>query len=305
MNTINQTGVDKSIIQEGDLIQLVGPREKSFILTMVAGGEFHTHKGIIQHDDVIGKQWGSLVTSHNGTNFLMLQPALDDITRTVKRTTQIMYPKDIGYILVSMGISPGNHVVEAGTGSGAFTIALANAVGPSGHVTTYEQRHDTQNLAMKNIAKVGFSDRVTFLLRDISEGFTVTNADALFLDVPNPEDYMQFVREALKPGGFFGCILPTANQVIRLLSALKQENFAFVEVSDIARRSYKTNPSRFRPEDRMNAHTGFLIFARPMTIDVVSSKIVTPEKYEARMAQKAKEEAYEAAKAEIDKPIEE
>jgi tRNA (adenine57-N1/adenine58-N1)-methyltransferase len=109
MNTMNQTELDKSIIHEGDLIQLVGPREKTFILTIVAGGEFHTHKGIIRHDDMIGKQWGTLVTSHTGINFLMLQPALDDITRNVKRTTQIMYPKDIGYILVSLGISPGNH----------------------------------------------------------------------------------------------------------------------------------------------------------------------------------------------------
>ena len=175
-----------------------------------------------------------------------------------------MYPKDIGYTLVMMGIGPGLHVLEAGTGSGAYTTALAFAVGPTGHVTTYEKRSETQRLAQKNLERLGLADRVTFKLRDISEGFEEQGVDALFLDLPNPYDYMRQVRNALKPGGFFGCILPTANQIEKLLVALNREYFSFVEVCEILLRYYQVVPDKFRPTDRMVAHTGYLIFARPI-----------------------------------------
>ena len=182
----------------------------------------------------------------------------------MKRATQIMYPKDIGYVLVAMGIGPGTNVLEAGTGSGALTTALAWAVGPQGHVTTYEIRPDTQRLAQKNLERLGLDDRVTFKLKDISEGFDETGVDALFLDVQNSYDYIRQARDALKSGGFFGSILPTTNQVSRLLVALYQYDFAFVDVCEIILRFYKPVPERLRPTDRMVAHTGFLIFGRPM-----------------------------------------
>jgi tRNA (adenine57-N1/adenine58-N1)-methyltransferase len=182
----------------------------------------------------------------------------------MKRATQIMYPKDIGYVLVTMGIGPGTTVLEAGTGSGALTTALAWAVGPQGHVTTYEIRPDTQRLAQKNLERLGLDDRVTFKLKDISEGFDETGVDALFLDVQNSFDYIRQARDALKSGGFFGSILPTTNQVSRLLVALYQYEFAFVDVCEIILRFYKPVPERLRPTDRMVAHTGFLIFGRPM-----------------------------------------
>jgi tRNA (adenine57-N1/adenine58-N1)-methyltransferase catalytic subunit len=113
---------------------------------------------------------------------------------------------------------------------------------------------------------LGLEDRVTFVHRDIGEGFDETGVDALFLDVPNPFDYIPQVRKSLKLGGFFGSILPTTNQVVRLLSALRQNDFAFIEVNEILLRYYKPEPDRFRPTDRMVAHTCFLIFARPMLL---------------------------------------
>ena len=252
--------------QEGDLIELVGLKHKHFIIRLSQGVEFQTHRGVLKHDDMIGLPWGSQIFSHSGSPFFLMQPSLADLLKNTRRNTQILYPKEIGYILVTMGIGPGVHVIEAGTGSGALTTAFAFAVGPQGHVWSYEVREEMTKLAKSNLDKVGLADRVTFVQRNISEGFDETGADALFLDLPNPFDFVVQVRQALKPGGFFGCILPTMNQVILLLTALRLQKFAFIDVCEILLRYYKAEPERFRPVDRMVAHTGFLVFARPVLI---------------------------------------
>lgn len=248
--------------QAGDLVQLVGLRHKSFIFPLIPGGDFQTHRGVLKHDDLIGLPWGSQVFSHLGSAFFLLQPSLADLLLDLKRNTQILYPKDIGFILITMGIGPGQKVLEAGTGSGSMTIALAHAVGPQGRVVSYEQREDIQNLARKNLDRTGLASRVDFKLRDIQEGFDETDADAFFLDVPNPYDYISQVRTALKPGGYFCGIVPTVNQVEILLHALHRNKFAFLEMCEVMLRYYKPEPDRLRPTDRMVAHTGFLIFGR-------------------------------------------
>ena len=248
--------------QAGDLVQLVGLRHKSFIFPLQPGGEFHTHRGILQHDDLIGLSWGTQVFSHLGAPFFLLQPVIADLLLDLKRNTQILYPKDIGFILITMGIGPGKKVLEAGTGSGAMTIALAHAVGTEGQVVSYEQREEMQNLARKNIKRTGLASRVDFKLRDIIEGFDETDADAFFLDVPNPYDYIAQVRLALKPGGYFCSIVPTTNQAEILLRALRRNRFAFIEMCEVMLRYYKPEPDRLRPTDRMVAHTGYLIFGR-------------------------------------------
>lgn len=246
----------------GDLIQLVGLTHKHFIFILKTGEEFHSHRGIVKHDDLIGKPWGSQIFSHTGAPFFLLQPSLADILNDLPRSTQILYPKDIGFIIVQMGISAGQKVLEAGTGSGSMTTALATAVGETGQIISYEQKPDFQTLAKKNLERLGLASRVTFKLGDIADGFDVTDADAFFLDVQNPYDYIPQVRSALKPGGFFCTLVPTFNQVEKVLNVLRKTQFAFVEVCELLLRYYKTNPSRIRPADRMVAHTGFLIFAR-------------------------------------------
>jgi tRNA (adenine57-N1/adenine58-N1)-methyltransferase len=248
--------------QPGDLALLVGLRHKHFIFPLIPGGSFHTHRGILNHDELIGKPWGSQVFSHQGSPFFILQPSLADLLVDLKRSTQIMYPKDIGFILTSMSVGPGQTVLEAGTGSGSMTVALAYAVGPQGHVVTYERRPEFQTLARKNLERLGLDARVDFKLGDIIDGFTETNVDAIFLDVPNPWDYIRQARLALKPGGFFCNLVPTFNQVEKLLYSLRREHFAFIEVCELLMRFYKPEPTRLRPTDRMIAHTGFLIFAR-------------------------------------------
>jgi len=251
-----------AIARDGDLAQLVGLRHKHFIFTLQAGGRFESHRGILQHDDLIGKLWGTQVFSHNGSPFFLLQPSLADLLTELPRTTQIMYPKDIGFILVTVGVGPGHKVMEAGTGSGSMTTALAHAVGASGQVFSYEIKPDVQNLARKNLTRFGLASRVDFKLRDIQQGVDETNADSFFLDVPNPYDYTAQVRAALKPGGFLCCLLPTFNQVEKTLYSLHRENFAFIEVCEIMLRYYQPEPTKLRPTDRMVAHTGFLVFAR-------------------------------------------
>ncbi len=253
--------------EDGSLVQLVGLNHKHFIIRLTTGGVFQTHRGVLKHDDMIGQPYGTQIFSHNGAPFFLLQPALGDLLRGLKRNTQILYPKDIGFIMNTMSIGPGMHVLEAGTGSGALTCAFAYSVGAEGRVTTYEARQEMQDVARKNVRSLGLDDRVVFKLGNAADGFEESAVDALFFDLPNPYDYMAQARAALKPGGFFGCILPTINQVSTLLIALRRERFAFIDVCEVLLRYYKPEPNRMRPTDRMVAHTGFLIFARPVIID--------------------------------------
>src|SRR5258706_7463796 len=159
-----------SIARDGDLAQLVGLRHKHFIIRLQGGAKFESHRGILQHDDLIGKLRGAQVYSHIGSPFFLLQPSLADLLIDLPRNTQILYPKDIGFILVTMGVGPGHKVMEAGTGSGSMTTALAYAVGNEGRVISYEIKPDNQNLAPKNLTPLGLHSGVNFKLRDIQKG---------------------------------------------------------------------------------------------------------------------------------------
>ena len=248
--------------QPNDLIVLISSDKKRFFVRLTSGAVLHTHKGKIAHDDIIGQPLGRTITSHLGHPFLVLPPSIHDLSMNVRRATQIIYPKDIGYILVKMNIVPGTRVIEAGTGSGALTTALARYVSPHGRVYSYEVRADMHQLAAKNLALAGLTDFVDLKLRDIREGFDERDVEAVFLDVRTPWEYLCQAAAALQAGGFFGAIVPTANQVIDLLSGLQAGAWADIEVSEILLRLYKTLPSRLRPEDRLTPHTGYLIFAR-------------------------------------------
>ena len=270
---MNTTLRSHKLAQSGDIALLISAQNKRFLVNLTPDTKLETHRGVLHHNDLINLPWGSRVLSHLGSPFLLLQPSLADILMETRRNTQIMYPKDIGFILVTMGIGPGMNVLEAGTGSGSLTTALAFSTGPSGTVVSYDARPEMQRLAQKNLERVGLSARVSFKLRDIIDGFDEVDMDALFLDVPNPQDYLPQVRAALKPGGFFGSILPTTNQVSLLLVALKREGFGFIDVCEIILRYYKPVPERLRPTDRMVAHTGYLIFARATSEDLMTAEL--------------------------------
>ena len=243
---------------------LVDERRKQFILRLEPGAELQTHRGVLHHDDLIGAAWGSRITTHLGYSFVVLVPTLYDHLLHLRRQSQIIFPKELGYILLHLAVGEGATVIEAGSGSGALTVALAWAVGPAGHVASYDRRKDLQEVARRNVEKFSLEPRVTFRERDIAEGFVERDARALFLDLPDPHLYLPQVRAALRLGSPFGAILPTANQVSALVAALEQNDFARIEICELLLRFYKPVPARLRPTDRMVAHTGYLVFARPV-----------------------------------------
>ena len=209
----------------GDLVLFVAKDYKRFTVQLEPGAQLHTHRGIINHDDIIGQPLGREVLSHLDYPFLVLEPSTHDLVRDIRRTSQIVFPQDASYLMIKMNIHPGTQVIESGTGSGAFSLALARQVMPMGHVFSYDLREDMLKLARRNLEKVGLLPYVDFRLRDIAEGFDETGVDALFLDVRTPCRYLSQARAALKGGGFFAAILPTANQVIELIRCLPEQGF--------------------------------------------------------------------------------
>ncbi len=250
---------------EGDLILLISSKQKYFIFPLIQGGTFQTHRGVVSHDDLIDQKWGSEIFSHKGSSFYLFQPGIEELIKTTKRNTQIMYAKDIGYLLLKLNIISGTKMIEAGTGSGSLTQVIAAVIGSEGHLYSYEVRPEMQNLAKKNLKRLGVEGRVSFIEKNIENGFDQNNIDAIFLDVPNPYDYLEQVKSALVPGGFFGTILPTTNQIVKLLIEFRRQKFAYIEVSEILLRHYQAEETKLRPTDRMVAHTGYLIFARPIS----------------------------------------
>lgn len=254
-----------SVAKAQDLVLLLGKDGKRFMVRLSPGGELHTHRGFLKHDDILGQPLGAQLTSHLGYPFYLLRPSLHDLIMNIKRESQIIYPKESGYALLKMNIMPGSRVIEAGTGSGAMTIALARGVMPSGKVYSYDRRQDMIDLATRNLSNVGVLDFVDLRCRGVAEGFDEKDVDALFMDLREPHLYIGRVKEALAPGSFFGALVPTTNQVSALLEELERRGFVDLEVSEILLRHYKTVPARLRPEDRMVAHTGYLVFGRPVS----------------------------------------
>jgi tRNA (adenine57-N1/adenine58-N1)-methyltransferase len=246
----------------GDIAMLVSQDMKHVITLLEPDQISQTHHGVIEHNDLIGKPWGSRVESHLGVEYFLVKPTMRDMLVNLKRRSQIIFPKDIGYILMRLNVGPGSTVIEAGTGSGALTVALAWSVGAAGRVISFDRREDMQTLARQNLAQLQLDSRVNLHLADIEHGFLDEQAPALFMDIPNPEDYLPQVRQALLPGGTLGAFLPTTNQVSRLLQGLRDHDFAMLDVCEIILRFYKIVPQRVRPVDRMVAHTGYLVFGR-------------------------------------------
>lgn len=248
-------------LKEGDWVLLQSSDRKTYLLK-IKSQTFHTHKDYLFLGDLVGKNYGDLVYGHKGEKFYILRPCLFDFLMKLERVTQIIYPKDIGYILLKLDIGPEKVVLECGCGSGALTMAMAYMVGEKGRVFSYEKELKFLEIAQKNLQKVGLTERVVFKNVEVKESFEEKELDAVFLDLKEPWLLIKASWEALKPGSPLGIIVPTTNQVSYCLKTLEQYPFIDIEVVEIFLRKYKTNPERIRPEDRMVAHTGFLIFAK-------------------------------------------
>jgi tRNA (adenine57-N1/adenine58-N1)-methyltransferase len=287
--------------QEHDLVLLMVAGQKRYLLTLRKGQHLHTHLGIFAHDAMIGQPWGCVLVSTLDQPGIVVEPSLSDLMTHVKRGTQIIYPKDAAYLVHRLNLRAGSRVIEAGTGSGVLTAALAWAVAPMGKVYTYEVRPDTYQLAQRNLERVGLLPYVEMSLGSIDTGFRQQGVDALFLDVRTPWEFLEAARAALKPGGFFASLLPTTNQVSDLLTGLDAHGFADVAVEELLLRSYKPVPERLRPDDNMNGHTGFLIFARCMPAGIEMERWQSKERQRYRARKKMEEEiADEAARRAAD-----
>jgi len=251
--------------QEHDRVLLISADRKQYIVCLQRGMRFHTHKGIIEHDALIGQPLGREIHTHLNHSFMVLRPSIHDILMNVKRVSQIIYPKEIGVILLRLDVSSGRRVIEAGTGTGALTIALANAVRPAGMVYSYDMREDMVRVAQRNVETAGLSDYVVFHHSDIADGFEQSDVDALFLDVREPWCFLDRVCPVLADGGFFGALVPTTNQVSDLLAGMARYPLTAVDVLEVLIRRYKPVPQRLRPQDVMVGHTGYLVFARKIS----------------------------------------
>ena len=240
-------------------------KKKSFLFILMQGGELGTHKGKIFHDDIAGKMEGSLIQSSTGSGYRVFRPMVYDRIMKVQRKTQIVYPKDAGWLILSLNLGPGMKIIEMGTGSGAFTILLAYIVGAEGKVYTFDRREDFLKNAMENVKKAGLSDRVVHGVLNAGEPFPVKDVDAVFLDLPEPWLAIPASWEALLPGRPLASITPTAEQLKKTVQSLKENGFAVMEVVELLeRRILVRKREGVRPFEKMVGFTGYLISARKL-----------------------------------------
>ncbi|MCS7140143.1 MAG: tRNA (adenine-N1)-methyltransferase [Candidatus Nezhaarchaeota archaeon] len=248
-------------VREGSEILLHLDKRRNYLVRVERERKLHTHKGYVNLSSLIGLRYGSKIKSSIGVEFVVLQPTLWDYVLKVARRTQVMYPKDIAIMIFKLGLRPGMKVVEAGTGSGALTCALAFFVKP-GIVYSYEINPSFQEVARKNLERAGLLDYVSLKLKDITQGIDEEDIDAVVLDMATPWLVVPHAYKALKGGGHFACFSPTINQVEKTFTELKRHGFIDIRVYELLLREIKVEEGAIRPEMRMIGHTGYIMFAR-------------------------------------------
>ena len=247
----------------GDRVLLVDNKRRRHLVTLEAGGQFHTHAGIVAHDDLIGHADGTTVHTSRGARLVAVRPTLAEYVLEMPRGAQVIYPKDIGPILVLADVFPGARVLESGVGSGALTTALLRAIGPTGHVTGYEIRDDFAQRAVRNVhGFLGDDVPLTVEVRDAYEGLEERDLDRIVLDLPEPWRVVKHAVDSLRPGGILLAYLPTILQVGRLRDELANAPFGMVETLEVLQRGWHVEGQSIRPDHRMVAHTGFLTHGR-------------------------------------------
>jgi len=249
-------------IIEGDYILLYLSQRKTYLVKVEAGKSFHTHKGFIKFDDLIGKDYGSCLLSSLGVEFMALKPLLRDFVMKSVRKTQITYPKDIALIVMFSGIGPGSLVAEAGTGTGALTTALAHYVKPDGKVYSYEIREEFLKTAEKNLKRAGLIDFVELKNKDVTTGIDESDIDSVILDLATPWLVVPHAYNALKPCGTLLSFSPTIDQVVKTVEALNEKGFVDMETVECLMRGMQTERGKTRPQTLMTGHTGYITFAR-------------------------------------------
>lgn len=247
-------------LRAGERVMLVDAKERRYLVDLGAGRTFHTHAGIVAHDDVIGRPEGAVVTGSTGRRYLVLRPTLSDVVLKMPRGAQVIYPKDLGAILVAADIGPGQRVLEAGVGSGALSMALLRA---GASVVGYELRPDFAQRARTNVADfLGEGADYRIETRDVTEGIDEADLDRILLDMPEPWRVLPHAAASLRPGGIVLAYLPTINQTAELRRALEGGTFGLAASAEVLLRTWHVTERSVRPDHRMVAHTGFLTSAR-------------------------------------------
>jgi tRNA (adenine57-N1/adenine58-N1)-methyltransferase len=243
-------------------VLLVDAKQRRYLVTLAEGAEFHSHAGFVPHAEMIGQPEGITVRSTRGSRYTVFRPTLSDFVLKMPRGAQVIYPKDLGPLLLLADIFPGARVLESGVGSGALSMTMLRA---GAEVTGYELREDFANRARSNVA--GFlgeeaSSRYEVHLRDCYQGIDETDLDRVVLDLPEPWQVVKHAQRALHPGGILVAYTPTIIQASQLREELAASAFAMAETIEVLHRSWHIEGQSVRPDHRMVAHTGFLTHAR-------------------------------------------
>lgn len=249
--------------QPGDNVLLTDNKRRRHLVILESGGEFHTHAGVLRHDDLIGQPDGTTVRTTKGARLVGMRPTLAEYILEMPRGAQVIYPKDLGPILMLADIFPGARVLESGVGSGALTMALLRAVGPTGEIIGYELRDDFADRARRNVERMlGADAPLTIEVRDTYEGIDAKDLDRVMLDLPEPWRVVEHAASSMLPGGILLAYLPTILQVARLHESLEASPFGLAQTIEVLHRSWHIDGQSVRPDHRMVAHTGFLTSAR-------------------------------------------
>lgn len=258
---------DSRLLAEGELVLLVDQKSRRYVITLTAGGEFQTHAGSLPHTELIGRPEGITVSTTRGQRFRAYRPTLSEFVIGMPRGAQVIYPKDIGAILMMADIGPGMRVFESGVGSGALSIALLRA---GADIVGYELREDFAARAAKNVSRFlgpEVLERYDVQLRNAYEGVEHTGFDRMILDLPEPWNVVPHSPAALRSGGLFVSYSPSITQVTQTCAALASVGFGEVTTTEVLHRTWHIEGSSVRPDHRMVAHTGFLTQARMLRDD--------------------------------------
>jgi tRNA (adenine57-N1/adenine58-N1)-methyltransferase len=250
---------------EGDRALLFDSKGRRYLVTLAAGAEFHTHAGPVPHDALLGREEGTVVRSSRGARYTAVRPTLAEVVLKMPRGAQVIYPKDLGPILMMADVFPGARTLEAGVGSGALSMTLLRA---GACVVGYELRPDFAARARSNVVAFLGADveqRYRIEVRDVYDGIDETGLDRIVLDLPEPWRVVKHAEAALTPGGILVSYLPSIVQVAHLREAFDHSGFGMAETVEVLQRSWHVEGQSVRPDHRMVAHTGFLTSVRLLT----------------------------------------
>ncbi len=261
---MNQNAPVRYLFREGDHALIIDRRGRRYLTRLRAGSKFESHLGAFPHDEVIGANEGSWMTTNRGHVLLAVKPTMADFAIDMPRIATVSYPKDLGTVLVYGDIFPGARVLEAGCGSGAMTMALLRAIGDSGSLVSYDVRQDMIDRTRENVASMQpEAPNLDLKLGDVYEGFEERQLDRIVLDLSEPWQVVPHASIALVPGGIFVSFSPTVLQVHELSNALRNAHtFEMIETFEVLQRPWSVGTRSVRPEHRMIGHTGFITVAR-------------------------------------------